>query len=317
MARTAVKEAEPSLPLSGMKDVTPKKPEPKADKKPDAKKTVAVAAKPPSRAVVAAEKREPTSMLAVIARAASDPKCNPENMRAMLDMQKEIMAEEARRAFTDSYIAMQAMMPTINAKGRIIIPAKDGKKEQNTPYAKFNDIIKVVNPVLRQHGFTLSFATEPSTDGSRLIVKGFLDHTAGHQRMTSFPLPAEVSGSKNNVQGWGSSMSYGKRYATIALLNIISEAMEEQDLDGRFPNQIAQSGGADENQSQDEGDSVPSTINAAQITEIKKEIEACGVPLAKFLAFFEIKKVEDLKISSFAQAVQACRDYTANQAQKK
>lgn len=315
MTKAAVKERdEPSLPLSGMKDVTP--PKSKATEKPQTKRVVAIATKPASRAVVASGKKEPTNMLAVIARAASDPKVNPDNMRALLDMQKEIMAEEARRSFTDSYIAMQAQLPTINAKGRIVIPPKDGKAGQSTPYAKFNDIIRAVNPVLRQHGFTLSFATEPSVDGTRLIVKGFLDHTAGHQRMTSFPLPAEVSGSKNNVQGWGSSMSYGKRYATIALLNIISEAMEEQDLDGRFPQQI-EGGVKDEDQSQDQGsDSVPSTINTAQITEIKKEIEACGVPIAKFLTFFEIKKIEDLKISKFAQAVQACKDYTANQARK-
>ncbi len=43
------------------------------------------------------------------------------------------------------------------------------------------------------------------------------------------PLPLDTSGSKNNIQGMGSSLTYGKRYLVTAMLNIVTEG---EDKDG-------------------------------------------------------------------------------------
>jgi hypothetical protein len=130
-------------------------------------------------------------------------------MRALLDMQKEIMADQAKRDFNAAFIALQADLSHVSIRqdGKIEVRKKDssgertGAVQQATPYATFNNIMKAIRPLLVKHGFTLSFATEPM--GERLLVKGLLEGY-GHERTTAFPLPAETSGSKNNVQGWGS-----------------------------------------------------------------------------------------------------------------
>ncbi len=50
-------------------------------------------------------------------------------------------------------------------KGRIRIENKAGEVTQNTPYAKWEDIDKVVRPILSEHGFALSFKPGVAADG--------------------------------------------------------------------------------------------------------------------------------------------------------
>jgi hypothetical protein len=246
----------------------------------------------------------PMNMLAVLANAASDPKCEPAKMRELYAIHKEMAQDQAKIEFVHDFAALQDENLHINAKGKIIIPAKDGKIGQETPYAKFNDINKAIKPLLQKHGFTLSFETEPSTDASRLIVKGILAHKGGHQRTTAFPLPVENSGSKNNVQGWGSSMSYGKRYCTIALLNLTSEAMEDRDNDGAGKTGVSGS------------DSKPACLSIEQSAPLVALIKE-SVGLDRFLEKYKLKAVIDLDPALYAEAVKACKNFAAAKAAKK
>lgn len=280
-----------------------------------------------SRAVTTSVRRPVTAapqmpegarFLAMIADAASRPDFNPENMRALLDMQKEIMAEQQRRDFNTAFTALQRELPTIRQDGRIVVREKtaggqrDGRVQQSTPYATFNNIMKVVKPILARHGFSLWFATDPTSDGARLLVKGFLDHDNGGQRSSSFPLPAETSGSKNNVQGWGSSLSYGKRYCTIALLNIVSEAPEDRDTDGN-DNPNLKRGQHGEFVEVDE----VALISSAQEIELRDTIEWAGVQPYRVFDHYGIKKLAELPASMFEAAKKHLRDYKANQEAKK
>jgi hypothetical protein len=258
-----------------------------------------------------------TNFLAVIARAAADPACDVGKMQALLDMQRQIEDREAQKDFNRAFIALQEELPTIRQDGKIEIFAKDasgarpttGRPQQSTPYATFNNIMKVIKPLLIRHGFALSFSTEPV--GERLLVKGLLEGH-GHSRTTAFPLPAEVSGSKNNVQGWGSSMSYGKRYCTIALLNIVSEAPEDQDTDGRDGNfKRAKGGGLAEVPAEVE------TVDQGQVIKLVELIEWCGIGTKRFCEHYTIAKVADLPKNLYGAAEKACKDYHENQQRKK
>lgn len=310
--KTATATKEPQQPdlLGGAQA----KPAPAA--KPIAKIEPAAKRKAESKSVAISEPPGPKNILAVIAEAASNPKVNPENMRLLLDMQKEIMAEEARLSFIADFIALQVDLPSIRQDGKIEIREKDatGRRTENsrvqqaTPYATFNNIMRTIKPLLHKHNFTLSFATEPAADGARILVKGFLDHGRGHQRTTAFPLPAEVSGSKNNVQGWGSSMSYGKRYATIALLNIVSHAPEDTDRNGATPPQENGRRGGDAKEIEGQVvDEVPK-ITTKQHDELVDAIEACGAKRSDFCDAYRIDKVADLPAEMFGRAMKACRD---------
>jgi hypothetical protein len=305
---------QPELP---MKDVTPKKAKklPSQDaqmvsvnrhKKKLKEESTAVAI-PPAQ-------REAKSLLAVIADAAANPNCNPENMRALLDMQKEIMAEQSRRDFNDAFVRLQAELPRITADRKIIIRAKDAKGErtgkllQATPYATFQGIMQKVQPLLTKHKFGLSFATEPMGDG-RLLVRGFLDGY-GHQRSTAFPLPAETTGSKNNIQGWGSSQSYGKRYCTVALLNIVSEAVEDADTDGHDGDFQRAKGGNLAETAEDP------MVTKAQRDRLVELLMDADIGLDKFCQRYGIAQVQELPQRLFMAAQKAIADHKASTAGK-
>lgn len=277
--------------------------ETKPDDKPTAKVAKAKATDKPKGMAVAKIEPHPAAtgenLLVIIARAAADPACQPDKMRALLDMQKEIRAEDARMAFTTDFIALQDKLPVIDAKGAIVIEGKLGKRGQRTPYATFNEIHRVTKPMLKEHGFALSFATEPSDNGERLIVKGYLDHVNGHQRTTAFPLPAEGSGSKNNAQAWGSSFSYGKRYCTIALLNIVSHAPEDRDLDGN------------KEAAKEDAEKTDALISGSQAKELLKVIDECGVEATLFMSKYKIGAAHELPAQFYDEAIKNCRDYAA------
>ena len=281
-------QAEPAKPAKGKKAAT-----------------TAVATRDPATPPPPAKARaaEPTSLLAVIMNAVSDPRCDTGKMRELLAMQREIDQEEARRAFVIDFMALTSDLPTVSADRSIEIRAKDasgernGKLLQSTPYATFNAMMRMLKKPLKDHGFSLSYSTEPGAD-QRLNVTVYLDHVRGHQRKTIFPLPAETSGSKNNVQGWGSAQSYGMRYGTRALLNIITSAPEDADTDGRF---IAQTDAGPMKEIGGDHD----RLSADDVRTIKEKMKLAKITPEQFCKKYSIKDVGDLPPRLYDEAVSA------------
>ena len=130
---------------------------------------------------------------------------------------------------------MLAELPKIDKRGRIVILEKGSRRVvQKTSYARYEDIEAYCRPVLARHGFILTHRTEARPNGG-LNVTGVLTHRGPHgvyEETATLPLPPDPSGSKNDVQAVGSAMTYGRRYTTTALLNLI---FEDEDTDGRPP----------------------------------------------------------------------------------
>jgi hypothetical protein len=94
------------------------------------------------------------------------------------------------------------------------------KKAHTTTYAPLEDIVEVVRPILSAHGFSISFRTiQPDLDQMTVVCE--LRHRAGHSTNNSITLPVKkVNNGMNDMQAVGAAMSYGKRYALCAMLNI-------------------------------------------------------------------------------------------------
>ena len=170
---------------------------------------------------------ESSAVLAVIARAASDPTVDMDKLERLLDMQERIMNKQAETEFNSALAAMQAEIPSVAERGAITGKTKDGRDFKSGNYATYEDIVDVVRPIMNKFGFAISFSIEQSA--SSIVVVGELVHKGGHSKKTQMTLPHENSGSKNAVQAIGSSTSYGKRYVFCAMLNI---ATRGQDDDG-------------------------------------------------------------------------------------
>jgi hypothetical protein len=177
---------------------------------------------------------------------------------------------------------MQPSLPIIEKKGTIKTNEKDENKNKTgrqvamAKYAKFEDIIEGISETLKEHGFALSFKiAQPTPD--RVSVTCTLSHCEGHREETSFALPIDTSGAKNNVQGWGSSVSYAKRYTACALLNI---AARGEDDDGRS----AENGGF---------------ISDEQADELLRLIQESGSNPSQFLKIAGAKTVSDILTKDF------------------
>ena len=127
------------------------------------------------------------------------------------------------------------------------------------------------------------FEPDIGTDG-RVIMRGHLDHVKGHGKTCAISLPLETSGNKNNVQGIGSSISYGKRYAAIALLNIVSHAPEDHDTDGAVTNEF---------------------VSDEQIDKLRELIVESGADIPRFLTYMNVDKIDDIPAKKFGDAVAA------------
>lgn len=163
------------------------------------------------------------NVLAVISRAATNPDVDIGKMERLLDMQERVMAKEAEMAFYSDMSELQDAMPTIKKEGQIAV-----KGTVRSRYARFEDILGQTKGLLKKYGFSVSFKSN-FVDGE-LEITGTLSHRQGHHESTTMRLPFDSSGSKNNVQAIGSSVSYGKRYVYCMLLNI---NITEDDDDGQ------------------------------------------------------------------------------------
>lgn len=165
-------------------------------------------------------------VLQAVIAAASDPAVDVAKMRELLNLQKELLAMRAEAEFTRSLMQLPAIHVPKN--GRIDLGGKG-----SIPFAKWEDMAKIIEPLLETGGFRLMFDSQVRPgEGGGLVVTGTLLHRDGHSRSASMPLALDAGPGRNNLQAMGSSLSYGKRYTTEMLLNIVREADDDDGKSG-------------------------------------------------------------------------------------
>ena len=171
-----------------------------------------------------------TSLLQVITRAASDPNVDIDKMERLMAMHERMVERDAQRAFTEAMTAAQAAMPAI---------VRDAENKQTSSrYAKLETISDAIDPIIREHGFTISYGTFVSTLPGHYGVKAKVSHAAGHSETYDADVPADTVGPKGNqnktpTHGFGSTMSYGRRYLKVMIFDV---RMKGEDKDGNKPN---------------------------------------------------------------------------------
>jgi hypothetical protein len=215
------------------------------------------------------------AFISVIERASTDETIDVGKLEKLLEMYERVMARNAEMAFNKAFADMQSVMPTITENGQIKVG-----NEVRSKYAKFEDINDTVKPILKAHGFAVTFKTKSSEHG--ITVTGILMHKDGHREDTEMTLMADTSGSKNAVQGVGSSVSYAKRYVLSALLNITTRG---DDDDG-------QAGGA-------------KTITEDQEATLQALIDEVKADKQSFLKYMKVSRLALIPSAKYADAVAA------------
>lgn len=193
-----------------------------------------------------------------------------ERMMALHERNQAKMAEQAfARAFSD----LQADMPSIDATKPV--PNKDGTLRYK--FAPYEEIMAKVKPLLKKHGFSISFNTK--WDGPRLIVSCKLLHGDGHSQTNDFAARVgQGPPGANEAQADGAVNTLAKRRALCDALNIVVE----HDTDG------------------DDARIEGRPISYEQAQEIHRLVIDTDSDLTKLLQFAGAKKVSEITSSRFA-----------------
>lgn len=168
----------------------------------------------------------PAPAVTMFERLAMDPNVPVEKLEKLIELQERIMRHNAEAAFNAAYSKMQPEIPIINEHGRIEV-----RGQLRSTYAPLEDIHDVIKPILAAHGFAIRHRTEwPAEKPNVIRVVGILSHEQGHREESAFEAPMDKSDFRTDIQSQGSTVSYGRRYTTLDLLNI---ATRKADNDGQ------------------------------------------------------------------------------------
>ena len=224
---------------------------------------------------------EPPSLLTAILHVARDPKLDVAKLDALLRMQAELEDRQAKREAIEAFARLSAKMPRVKKTGIIELGRdRDGNVRGTIPFAKWEEMDKVIRPLLAEEGFTLSFnSASRATEGGGLIVTGELMHRGGHVRMATIPLPLDAGPGRNNLQAMGSTLSYGKRYCAEMLLNIVREGDDDDGNKGGM-----------------------AFITAEQVDELRTLIEQTKTDEARYVALFSLAHLAEMPQAALAAA---------------
>lgn len=221
--------------------------------------------------------KDAASIMQIIAKAASDPAVDVSKMSALLDLQERLTAKRAEAEFNQAYADLQDELPRIKKDGTVEYPIDknkpDGPKKKAFSFATWENVDAIIRPLLKKCGFSLTFnSTQKQGDGGGALVTGTLLHIGGHSKSASIPLALDSSGGKNNIQGMGSTLSYGKRYTTFMLLNIVTEGEDDDGVRGGMV-----------------------FINDDEAAEVNKLIDDTGTNRDRFLESLKLANVSNIQ----------------------
>lgn len=214
-------------------------------------------------------------MVAMIERIAMDPSIPIDRLEQMLAMKERLDAKAAEMAFAAAFAKMQAAIPVIAERGKI----KNKSGDVQSTYPLWEDVNAALREPLADNGLSMSF--DRRKEDGKTFIGCVVTHEMGHSRRAEIDLPRDESGSKNAVQGEGSTVSYGQRYSSKMLINWISEGTEDDDG--------AKAGRA-------------ATISTDQYRDLSAMIEEAAADEAAFLKFLRIDALEELPAKRFEEA---------------
>lgn len=280
---------------------------PTPEKKPKAQHLAVVDTRPLAKVVS-------ENLLSSLMAAISNPRVDPAKMHALLDVRARVMQEQAQVEFFRAYIRLQGKLPSINKDGLIDQgETKSGRRGSKSRYATYENINAVTKPILAEEKFGLLLLPDVGPEGHGVIIRGQLGFVCDtqygeivHIERCTIAVPPEVSGSKNPAQGVGSSLSYGKRYGAIALLNLVSHAPDDRDTDAGGPKKRAAPAG-----NVQEAEVIAEFLTPKEVKQLEAAILDAGITVEFFCQRWEVGELGDLNPKLFPEALAACASLKA------
>lgn len=202
------------------------------------------------------------SLMAAVARAASDPTVDVDKMERMWAMLERAEDRRAAQEFADAMARAQSEMPLIG---------KDRHNSQtNSDYATLDAINERIVPIYTRHGLSMTFDTAESPLADHVRVTCRVKHRGGHTETYTHDNPLDLTGiggkvNKTATHGRGSAITYARRYLTMLIFNL-------------------RTGHDDDGNSSDGGDfsawhdAIDAATDMAGLQSLANELKTAGIP---------------------------------------
>jgi hypothetical protein len=194
-------------------------------------------------------------------------------LEKVIDLYERMETRNAEKAFNAAFVALQQELPVIVAT--TIIPNR-GK------YERFEDVSRVVNPLLFKHGFTVSFSMQ--ADANRVTETCILRHIGGYSQSNSFSVRAGGK-ADSETQADCKAATTAKRNALLNCLNIV----------------IRQDAFNEENDDTQDG----APISWEQVAFLKEQVKETGADEAAFLRFAGVHDYHEIGTARYDSLVAA------------
>jgi hypothetical protein len=160
--------------------------------------------------------------------AMTNPNIPADKLLALGQLRRDVIADEAREAYQHHFAAFAAEMPAVERDGMVEL-VKDGRPVGRYPFLTYEQMDKVLRPLLTKHGLSLQFWSSAPEAKDVVIVHGALTGW-GWSRESTYPVPPDTGPGRNALQARGSAQTYAKRYVADLLCNIVRKGKDD---DGR------------------------------------------------------------------------------------
>jgi hypothetical protein len=180
------------------------------------KRTAVVAASNPSPGTLPAP-MTPMGLLELATRQGADI----DKLKQLMDLQERWEGNEAKKAYVDAMARFKKDPPTIIKNKK----ASFGAGRTTYEYATLDNVCEKIIASLSAVGISHEWKLEQ--EGVDIKVTCVLTHARGHSERTWLRATPDMSGSKNNIQAIGSTVSYLERYTLLAATGLAVTGMDD------------------------------------------------------------------------------------------
>ena len=182
-------------------------------------------------AVVKEKKNIQVSETGQLLQMAVDKNLDVDKLERLIELKNKEEARLAKKDFDLHFGLMQSQFPTIPKTKKV----KNRSGALLYKYCPLENIIKVIGPIIKDHGFSFWFSSEMVEDKENEMrifchISGW-----GHEKTNHIDFPIiKGTDATNKIQERGITESYGQRYAFKAGFGFVI-AGEDDDAQGQEP----------------------------------------------------------------------------------
>lgn len=148
------------------------------------------------------------------------------DMRDMLNLQKEWEANEARKAFVDSMAAFKKNPPSILKDKHVAFSTAKGMTSYD--HATIGNVCDQIIKAAAEYGFSHRWIPSKGEHGE-LIITCEVTHRLGHSQNTAIEGPRDDSGTKNVLQANQSTRTYLQRHSLLMAFGFATKDQPDDD----------------------------------------------------------------------------------------